>query len=966
VTENLAPADDAASSARLSRRTVLAGSAWAVPAIVVTTATPAFAASTAPTLAVTAPNMQTVAAGTTPVTATATDNTGQPLTGGVVTFSGPAGTSFSPQNATITNGVATTTLTTTNTWATPGSTLTVTASTTGATGTAALTVLGANARAGGYNGNPAGSAGTGQTGATIRPPAQLSQVFPSPIVALSGGSHPFAGSFSVALLQDGTVWTIGSNVYGALGDGTTTSRATWARVPSLTGVTRVACTLNSVYAVLNDGRVLAWGYNGSGQIGDGTNIDRSIPTAVGGITGAVEISATGGSAIALLSTGEVRTWGYNGYGQLGNGTTTSSNIPISPGLTGVAQVRAGGNTCYALLSNGQVRAWGYGRDGQIGNAASTDVAVPTAVSGITTATQISAGSNTGFALLSTGELRGWGYDGTGSVGDGTTTNRNSPTPVVGAADAVSIVSTVGSSFAQLATGEYKGWGSNQYGELNDGTTINRATPITLPGTDDIASFQAAPNGGAVFTLRGAAPAVSVTSANQQITAAGDTPVTATVVNGPGQPAARKTVAFTGPNGATLTPASATTDTAGVASTVVNLNDTWATPGSTRTITAAANGTTGTAALTVLGANAYGIGNGLALGTPATTSTVPTPTQLKQVFPSPIASLAVGWSTVFSLALLEDGTVWSIGNNQNGQLGDGTTTNRPTVWARVAGLSNVTQISAGQGFAMALLASGEIRSWGRNDRGQLGNGTIGDTPTPVAVTGITTAVSVSCGITSGYALLADGTVRSWGRNDNGQLGNGSTVDTSTPVQVSGLAGVTLIAAANGEACFALLPDGTIRSWGRNNLGQLGDGTTTDKSTPVTVVGVTGVTQIAPGDTFCLALTSAGTIRAWGSNATGQLGIGTTSTAATTTAVTVSGITTATQISAGLQSGYAIVSPNSGGQYGTLRSWGANSWGQLGDGTTTQRTTPIAIGGASSVTAILAGNGATAAYLLRAPR
>jgi hypothetical protein len=174
-----------------------------------------------------------------------------------------------------------------------------------------------------------------------------------------------------------------------------------------------------------------------------------------------------------------------------------------------------------------------------------------------------------------------------------------------------------------------------------------------------------------------------------------------------------------------------------------------------------------------------------------------------------------------------------------------------------------------------------------------------------------------------------------------------------VQVAGLHGVTQIA-AGGHQSLALRSDGTVVAWGANKYGQLGDGTTTDRATPVKVAGLTGVTQIAGGGSHGLALRSDGTVAAWGYNADGELGNGTNYNRATP--ATVSGLSEVAQVSAGNQHSVALRSD------GTVMSWGNNSNGQLGDGTTTTRTSPVLTGapaweGAvpklSSVTQISAG-------------
>src|SRR5207253_335143 len=142
---------------------------------------------------------------------------------------------------------------------------------------------------------------------------------------------------------------------------------------------------------------------------------------------------------------------------------------------------------------------------------------------------------------------------------------------------------------------------------------------------------------------------------------------------------------------------------------------------------------------------------------------------------------------------------------------------------------------------ALLPNGTVWCWGRNDEGQLGDGTTLGRPAPVQVAGITGALAVSGGYHHTCALLSDGTVQCWGRNLEGQLGDGTTTSSATPVRVGGVTGAVAVSAGILHTC-ALLSNGTVKCWGavgpNNDFGQLGNGATTGSSTPVTVAG-TGV-------------------------------------------------------------------------------------------------------------------------------
>jgi len=314
---------------------------------------------------------------------------------------------------------------------------------------------------------------------------------------------------------------------------------------------------------------------------------------------------------------------------------------------------------------------------------------------------------------------------------------------------------------------------------------------------------------------------------------------------------------------------------------------------------------------------------------------------------PVLDVAVGMNR--ACAVTAAGGVKCWGNNSSGQLGDGTVLNRFSP-VQVPGLTGVVALSVGALHTCAVTSAGGVKCWGQNDLGQLGDGTLTDRSTPVDVAGLTSGVvAVEAGLFHTCAVTAGGGAKCWGRNLNGQLGDGTTVDRPTPTDVSGLtSGVAAIMASSWHTC-AVTTGGGAKCWGYNQYGQLGDGTTTSSSTAVDVLGLTsGVATVTGGTYYSCALMADGAVGCWGRNDSGQLGDGTT--IDRPAPATVSGLTDVTMLAGGVSRTCAVTGE------GGAKCWGANANGGIGDGTTTMRLTPVDVSTLTSgVTAVGTGDG-----------
>jgi len=320
----------------------------------------------------------------------------------------------------------------------------------------------------------------------------------------------------------------------------------------------------------------------------------------------------------------------------------------------------------------------------------------------------------------------------------------------------------------------------------------------------------------------------------------------------------------------------------------------------------------------------------------------------------VAAVAAGG--YYSLALTSDGRLFAWGQNGSGQLGDGSTTQRLSpvavdVSGALAGRV-VASVDAGANHSLAVTTDGRLLAWGSSGFGLLGDGFATRRTSPVAVdsSGVLagrTIAAVTAGALHSLALTTDGRLFAWGRGFEGQLGAGFAVQRNAPVAVDttgALAGREVAAVGAGaNHSLALTTDGGLFAWGYNSFGQLGDGSINQRDAPV-AVDTTGllagkaIVAVAGGFEHSLALSSDGRLFAWGYNVFGQLGDGTATNRTVPVAVDVSGALAGKTIAAVAAGAYHSLALTSGGQ---LFSWGNNGNGQLGDASTLQRSAPVAV-------------------------
>ena len=674
------------------------------------------------------------------------------------------------------------------------------------------------------------------------------------------------------------------------------------------------------------------------------------------IVGNYTLATTNSASAYVKSDGTVWTWGSNTYGELGDGSTTprSTALQIS-GLNEIHTIVAGSNHFLALKNDGTVWAWGYNGSGQLGDGTTTNRRSPVQVPNLTDVIAIAAGSGYTVALKSDGTVWAWGLANNGRLGNGVTSGVfSSPVQVTGLTGvvAISASSNGATTLALKSDGTVWGWGDGSRAQLGSGGASDNPVPIQVNGLSGIRAISMGTEHGLAVKQDG-----------------------------------------------TL----------------------WA-----------------------WGNNGYGqLGDG-------TNDTRYTPIQITDG----IKGISAGRNS--SMAIKTDGTVWTWGDNYFGQLGDGTTTLRLSP-VKINGLANVTAVAMGYNHALAMTSGGTVWAWGNNSYGQLGNGTTTNSSTPVAMvenmapvvtlvapTGtqanptvvnieqpsiswqqndasltvftafqvqilsesgtmvldsgvidqnttsnsgswtvssvlpvnqklqvkvrvsdgvvwsewspvgwmlvspsLTTVPGVAAGGSYSLALKADGTVWAWGENSYGQLGDGTTTSRTTAIQIPGLSEIVQVSVGGGHS-VALKNDGTVWTWGYNGSGQLGDGTTTNRRSPVQVPNLTDVIAIAAGSGYTVALKSDGTVWAWGLANNGRLGNGVTS-GVFSSPVQVTGLTGVVAISASSNGATTLALKSDG----TVWGWGDGSRAQLGSGGASDNPVPIQVNGLSGIRAISMG-------------
>jgi alpha-tubulin suppressor-like RCC1 family protein len=654
------------------------------------------------------------------------------------------------------------------------------------------------------------------------------------------------------------------------GGGTTVARSFAVRL-NITG-SQIAAGVDHTCAILSL-TVYCWGSNLSNELGDGTTQDRLNPALVTGNIPLLMISSYNRTTCGLDVIGAAYCWGANPSGMRGNGGAVGGAGPNPNAVADNKQYRAisvGNQHVCALDLSGAAWCWGDNAEGQLGNGSTTDSNRPVAVSGGLTFTTITTGAAFTCALTAAGVAHCWGNNANGQLGDGTATDRAAPVPVNTPAPLASITAGVSHTCGRTSAGAVYCWGLGGSGQLGRGTNANSSVPVLATGIVS-AALDAGQSHTCSVTTGGT---VSCWGENEYAQlGVGNTDNRNAPVQLTGLPAIRDIAA-----GLRHTCAMTTTDQVYC----------WGSKGRGQL----GDGTT-------------------AMRVVPTPVTNPTP---------PFAQVHAG--DRFSCGLRINGALACWGLGTGGRLGNGSTSNATSPTA-VSSTNSFLMVAVGGSHACGIVSgTNAVNCWGENSSGQVGNGsTAASVLNPVPATGsnqfqiLSTGLSHTCGITNNQQLLC------WGANGSGQLGIGSNTMATSPTVVTPPPNATFndVSAGNLHTC-ASATNGNVYCWGANGVGQLGDGSTTGRNSPVAVSTITGIIDVALGSNHSCGRNSAGVVHCWGANGSGQLGMG--QTGNQLTPVPVTGGLFFRSITAGPLVTCGVTNANQ------AYCWGSNQVGQAG--------------------------------------
>ena len=701
---------------------------------------------------------------------------------------------------------------------------------------------------------------------------------------------------TITLKEDGTVWATGKNDYGQLGVGDTTNRNTSVQVKIdentyLENVIKIDVTDNTTIALTKTGEVYAWGKNEFGELGLGDRTYRSYATRVKGIDGngylenIIDVANGDENSYAIDKNGNVYGWGDGNYHQIDDTTTSRTTPTQMSDCTNAISVSAGECFVEIMQSNSNVVARGYNYYGQLGYGDTAEKPTGAHIVG-NDINKVSAGNDATLIIREDGTVWAAGRNRYGELGLGDTSNRASFTKLT-LEDGTEIKAKYGELNSSVTTilgkdGKVYATGYNGYGQLSNGTTTNslKLKPMLNSDGTEVTDailikigemYELDRNTGIV--RKDGTVWVSGDNTYGQIGNSGNTSATYLSKMGDGFLNYPEKVITVGVDKSQK-----------INPLLFNIQDDMNVYTDSTTKVGTLNyeiEDSNVAELTTLGM-ITGKQQGITKIKVTDTSTKRTTSIWVKVVNDSNIQVSLGYK--FSLALKQDGTVWSWGQNNNGELGLGNTTEYSEPQQIIDIKEKITDVKTGYYHSIALTEKGEVYTWGYNGNGQLGNGTREDSLVPVKVTGLENIAKIDAYKYITIALTQNGEVYVWGSGYGAKPVKLNF--TRKIIDVSG----NLVLAENRKAYnldetksygkdlikvvagynhyLGLTSDGEVYAWGSNSYGQLGNGNNTSSSTAVKVVtpdgksNMTNIVDISAGDSYSIITDKDGKVYTFG--------------------------------------------------------------------------------------------------------
>ncbi len=761
-----------------------------------------------------------------------------------------------------------------------------------------------------------------------------------------------------AIADNNQAYCWGQNGRGQLGNGNNSNQSTPAQVLRPTGVNwwkNINTGFRHTCAIADNDQMYCWGYGANGRLGNGLNSDQSTPVLANnpaGVTGWQNVFAGADQSCAFATNDQIYCWGRNSYGQLGNGNTTDqptlTQVILPTNVNSWKELKGVWLHYCAVADNDQMYCWGRNNDGQLGNGNTNNQSSPVQIASVSGAGQwqtFSPGANHTCAIAANHQMYCWGDNSTGSLGNNTTTNSLTPVQVVNPVGVTQWTDALNSYDHNCAIADDNqtycwGWGFNYV--LGNGDQNHRLVPTLVDITKVDGSGPAVQFGG-ITVAKSDAQMVNDSHLRVKVPAHAVGKVDITISNNPTDSQTYLDIfEYTDLSpGLILTSISKIEDNYFGGEEVIVQGDNFVNQ-NYKQVSAATYHTCAidlSSQIVCWGRGSEGLlGNGL-----ISDQFTPVPIN-NPVGVNSWRSVETGFNHTCAIADNDQAYCW--GKNDRGQIGDGSMSDEftPTLITRPAGVNSWRTIKTGFAHACAIADNNQAYCWGGGSFGVLGNGSSSDQNTPTLVTnptGVSSWKAIRIEYSHACAIADNDQAYCWGRGTSGKLGNGFIFDRNVPTLVTNPTGITgwkNIGVGRNHSC-AIADNDQAYCWGGGMNGTLGNGSTSDQNTPILVTNPAGISSwktIQTGAFYTCAIADNNQAYCWGESSYGRLGNGSTSDQSTPVLVTnPTGVNSWKVIRTGFYHTCAIADNNQ------AYCWGGGEHGRLGNGMFSDQSTPKSV-------------------------